>query len=434
MPATSALTVARRRQLARQAEARQGKARRALDRVTQTTGVTSSGLILLAVAAAAWGLAYVIGGRPLFILSYGAVAVLVIAWGIGRRPLPLTGERVMQRGRMREGEEVTIDVALSATRRVSTIVLEEHVPTMLGDNARLPIATVEPGDDVRHSYELVCWRRGSYTLGPLVAKWGDPFGFTARSLTIAEPFEVLVHPQVEPVEDHPLTRLWEDPPFRPPTSKPWPHGMEFYGMRRYAPGDDLRKIVWRAYARTGELLVRESEQGITDKLVIIFDMDEDNHSKGIVSDSFEAGCRVAASLAVRHLKDGYSVTLEGNVDKLVGPLRGPTASLQALDALARAEPSKGTLTDGFNRLLLSIPRDAHVVLITPLLDSAAAARLRLLVDRGMSVVVVALMWLDEAVDTLASAASLGVRVVEIGPNTNLTMAFRREVAGASMSR
>jgi uncharacterized protein (DUF58 family) len=256
---------------------------------------------------------------------------------------------------------------------------------------------------------------------------------TERETVLAEPFEVLVHPQVEPVEDHPLTRLWEDPPFRPPISRPWPHGMEFYGMRAYAPGDDLRKIVWRAFARTGELLVRESEQGITDKLVIVFDQDAENHSKGIVSDSFEAACRVAGSLGVHHLKQGYSVTLEGTNDTLVGPLRGPQTQIRLLDSLARAEPAKGNLQEALGRLLLTMPRDAHLALITPLLDQAAAARLRLFVSRGMSVVVVALMWLDEAVDTLASAASLGVRVVEVGPNTNLTMAFRREIAAAAMA-
>ena len=78
-----------------------------------------------------------------------------------------------------------------------------------------------------------------------------------------------------------------------------------------------------------------------------------------------------------------------------------------------------------------MPRDAHVLVVTPLLDADAAARLRMLVDRGISAVVVALMWLDEAVDTLASAASLGVRVVESGPNSNMTLAFRREVAAAT---
>jgi uncharacterized protein (DUF58 family) len=428
---TQRITVAQRQRLEREARARHAVLGRVFDAMTRKTGITSSGFILALVSVAAWLGAYWIGGRPLFIVAYGGLVVLAVSWTIGRRPLPLTGTRADPRPRVREGDEVTIEVELTAGRRLATLLLEEQVPPMIGDHARLPIAELEAGESVGHQYSVTAWRRGSYTIGPLVARWGDPFGLTEREQKLADEFELLVHPSVEPVFDHPLTRLWEDPPFRPPISRPWSHGMEFYGMRAYQFGDDLRRIVWRAYARTGELLVREAEQGITDKLVVIFDQDENFHSKGLVSDSFEAGCRAVASLGVHHLREGYSVTLEGSAERLVGPLRGPSKSIQLLDALARAEPCRGSLASAFDRIILSMPRDAHVLVVTPLLDADAAARLRMLVDRGISAVVVALMWLDEAVDTLASAASLGVRVVEIGPNSNMTLAFRREVAAAT---
>jgi len=162
-------------------------------------------MILVAVAAAAWVLAYWIGGKPLYLLAYGALAVLALAWFVGRRPLPLEGVRADMRARVREGEEMSITVALTAQRRLSNLILEEEVPTMLGENARLPIATLEAGESADHEYSLICWRRGSYQLGPLTARWGDPFGLTERHLELAERFEVLVHPRVEPVESHALT-------------------------------------------------------------------------------------------------------------------------------------------------------------------------------------------------------------------------------------
>ena len=46
---------------------------------------------------------------------------------------------------------------------------------------------------------------------------------------------------------------------------PFPFGKRACGK------DDIRKIVWRAYARTGQLLVREAEQGITDKITLVVD-------------------------------------------------------------------------------------------------------------------------------------------------------------------
>src|SRR4029079_10714291 len=98
-----------------------------------------------------------------------------------------------------------------------------------------------------------------------------------------------------------LTRMSEARPFRPPVSRPWPSGFEFYGMRQYAPGDDVRRVVWRAFARPGQLLVREAEQGIVDRVTILLDQDVTHHAKGEVSGSFEAAVRVAGSVGVRDL-------------------------------------------------------------------------------------------------------------------------------------
>ncbi len=233
------------------------------------------------------------------------------------------------------------------------------------------------------------------------------------------------------MQERPLTRLWEDPPIRPPVSKPWPQGMEFYGMREYQRGDDIRRIVWRAYARTHKLLVRESEQGVTDKLVALVDNDRATHEKGPLSSSFEAGIKAAASVVHRHIDQGYNVTLESNDRRLIGSVRGPGATIGLLDELARLERSRSTLADALVRLVYSGDRDAQVVIITPLLDLETAGRLQLLIDRGNSVLVAALMWSEEAVDTLSSAAALGAEVLEIRPNASLGLAFAEGVVGGS---
>jgi uncharacterized protein (DUF58 family) len=402
------------------------------DRVTAATGVTASGFALLAISVAFWLLARFVGGKPLYLGSYLMLGVGIISWCIGRRPLPLEGKRSDSRPRLAEGETIAMQVSLTAKRRLSTFILEEDVPELLGMPARVPIATLDGGDSVEHNYKLTPHHRGVYKLGPLMAKWGDPFGFTERRLLLAEPFELLVHPSVEPVQDRPLTRMFEDPPIRPPVSKPWPSGMEFYGMRDYTPGDDLRRIVWRAFARTGRILVRESEQGITDKITLVVDTDRRHHSPGAVSDSFEAGIKAAASLGVRHLREGYSVTLEKNERRAVPPLRGGNSQMLYLDALARMELGPETITDPIMRLVSDPSRDNHVVIITPYLDREAASRLKLLLDRGASVLVAVLLWDEDDQDTLGTAAALGCQVVEIRPNVPLAVSFRREVGAGRL--
>ena len=408
-----------------------GPVGKALVRVTKVTGLTSSGQIMLAISVLTWIVARVIGGRPLYLVAYGLLLVLVIAYAIGRRPLPLEGTRSESRPRLAEGESVVMEVNLMARRRISAFVLREEVPSGLGIPAQVPVPTLAGGQSVTHEYRIICTRRGAFKLGPLVARWGDPFGLTQRELVLAEPAEVLVHPGTELVSDRPLTRLFEDPPIRPPFSKPWPQGMEFYGMREYALGDDTRRIVWRAYARTGKLLVRESEQGITDKITLVLDTDRRHHSKGEVSDSFEAGVKVVASLGVRHLREGYSVTLESGLRRVGAPLRGGQNALQLLDSMARAELEDTTLVEPIMRLVTNPNRDSHVVIVTPRLDREAAARLQLLTKRGASVLVVALLWDEGSSDTLGTAAALGCQVVEVRPDMPLREAFRHEVGAGS---
>jgi hypothetical protein len=106
--------------------------------------------------------------------------------------------------------------------------------------------------------------------------------------------------------------------------------------------------------------------------------------------------------------------------------------MRYLDELARLERTDDHLVDAIMRMVGNPQRDAHVVVITPHLDNEAAARLRLLLDRGTSILVAALVWDLEHEETLGTAASLGCQVVEVRPNVPLAVAFRREVGAGRL--
>jgi uncharacterized protein (DUF58 family) len=380
-------------------------------------------------AVGLWIAARIIAGVAMYLVAYGALLLLVLAYLLVPRRLRLEGERAGLFPRAREGERLEVRLRLRAQRRVTTFILEERVPERLGRSVRVPVTKLSAGGEVSHVYRVRCDRRGSYEIGPLIAIASDPLGLAEREIVVCEPFELLVHPRVETVTDRPLTRQFEDPPMRPPVSKPWPSGFEFYGMREYKPGDDLRRVVWRATARTGTLMVREAEQGITDRITIVLDTDRVSHSRDGegFSESFEAGVRAAASLGVLHLRAGYEVRVETNAGPLVRPLRKPAAQLQLLDALARVDVARQPLTTSIGRLIASPARDSHLVLITPRLGAAEAAQLKLLVNNGMSVVVVALLWDEEGADTVGIAGSLGCAVVGLHPGQDLSSALAAEM-------
>jgi uncharacterized protein (DUF58 family) len=410
--------------------------RRRFERSQRVLGITRFGWVAVAGAVLLWLAAYVVAGKAMYLFAYGLALLLVLAFVLAPRRLRLEGEREGLYPRIQEGDRLDVEVKLTAHRRMSTFILEERVPDRLGRPVRVPITKLSSGSTVSHHYGLRATRRGVYQVGPLVAVAGDPLGLIQRETVVAEPFELLVHPRVETVSDRPLTRQFEDPPIRPPVSKPFPSGLEFYGMREYVPGDDLRRIVWRASARTGKVMVREAEQGITDRITIMLDTDRGAHSRDGegLSESFEAGIRVAASLGVRHLREGYEVRAETNGGPLTRPLRGGTHQLVLLDALARLEQSREPLASMIMRLLSGGRRDAHNILITPRMGQGEAAQLKLLLDTGASVLVVALLWEEESADTMAMAAGLGCQVVGVHPGQDLATALYSEVAGSGARR
>ncbi len=409
-----------------------GRVRRGWQGFIRWLGFTTSGWIALGAGVVLYVFGRIIGGLPVLLIAYGFGLLVVLSVVLARRRVNMEGERSGLYARAQQGDRLNVDVVLRAKRSVSTFILEERVPEKLGRPVRVPIARLPAGAAVSHKYSVRCARRGVYEIGPLVAITSDPLGLAQRENQVADKFELLVHPRIEEVSDRPLTRQFEDPPIRPPVSKPFPTGFEFYGMRDYHPGDDLRRIVWRASARMGKLMVREAEQGITDRITIILDTDRGSHSRdGEYSESFETGVSAAVSLATRHLRDGYELRLEGNKGPIARPTRGQGGILPVLDSLTRVDMSREPLEGAMKRLLGNAQRDAHNILITPHLTVREAAQLRILLQTGVSLLVVALLWREDADETLNAAAALGCQVAAIHPGQDLKSALYHDIGQGS---
>jgi uncharacterized protein (DUF58 family) len=392
--------------------------------IERRAGLTVGALLLVALAVTGWIVARILGGKAMYLLAYAAIVLLGISIFIARRRRPVTATRSAVAPRARVGQTLNVDVALTAARRVATFVLEEQLHPHLGATVQVPVASVGPGEEVKCRYSIRPKLRGVYKIGPLTAAFSDPLGLATRHQMLIEETEIIVHPSVENVLDRPLTRAFEDPPLRPPHSRAWPEGFEFYGMRDYVVGDDLRHVVWRAFARTEKLLVREFEQGISDRVAVLVDTDLTWHSPGLPSDTFETAVGVAASVGVRHIKDGLNIRLEANYASLGRRFRGPRARLMYLDELARIHLSREPLSATMERLVRAGRRDQHVVVVTPRFDAASAASANVLINDGASMTVVAIVWEESDAATTRRAHEIGAQVVQVKPGAALGGVFR----------
>jgi uncharacterized protein (DUF58 family) len=69
-------------------------------------------------------------------------------------------------------------------------------------------------------------------------------------------------------------------------------GDEFYGLREYVVGDDLRHVHWASSARFGDLMIRQDETPWQDRSTVLLDVRRSAHTE----ETFEAAVSAAASI------------------------------------------------------------------------------------------------------------------------------------------
>jgi uncharacterized protein (DUF58 family) len=227
------------------------------------------------------------------------------------------------------GERFAVSVVITNKKRVLPAVSLQlaFIGEAIGDY--LPILPARTSATLHLT--RVMPRRGVHTLPPVeIVSW-FPMGFVSRSRQLGDGSEIVVYPRVHRIEREALDQL-DDTGTRPrPTLTA---GDEFYSLREYVPGDDIRLISWRVSARLGELIVRELEPGSARSIAIVLD------TRGVIDspaadEGFELAVELAASIAVAFLDRQYSVALV--TPQGVTPLgQGEGQIVRILDLLARA--------------------------------------------------------------------------------------------------
>lgn len=195
-------------------------------------------------------------------------------------------------------------------------------------------------------YTEVFDRRGLRRLPNLVLVTSFPFGIVEARRVVPVPTEVLVYPRVRTARTALLEQLRGSGELPKVAQGP---GDEFFSLREYIPGDDLRFISWRVSARTGTLYVKELEQQTSRYVVIAFDS-RIKPSVDDYADRFEEAIELVASIAVTLLNRQYRVAI---VTPTLTLREGEGSSyvFKVLELLARIEPAQADARDPFERAL-----------------------------------------------------------------------------------
>ena len=177
--------------------------------------------------------------------------------------------------------------------------------------------------------------------------------------------------------------------------------VEFRQHREYAPGDDLRHVDWKVWARQDRLTVKQFEEDTNLRCVLMVDLSSSMEYGNGVMNKYEIACTIASSLAylILHQQDAVGcVTFDENIRTTV-PVRTKRTHLNTIIQSLNVENprDKTDMATLFRRVAETYPRRGMMVLISDLLadrDSLFKG-LRLLRQRGHDVLVVHVMDDDE---------------------------------------
>lgn len=152
---------------------------------------------------------------------------------------------------------------------------------------------------------------------------------------------------------------------------PSPHrgsSVEFAEYRKYVPGDDLRRLDWRAFGRSDRYYIKEFEADTNLRCCLVVDTSGSmGYGSGTLT-KLDYARRIAGVLGTLALQQGDAIGLAcvaGGVVRTIPPRRNPAHLMAIFDALEAAKPKGEThLVSVLHELAETIRQRALVVILS----------------------------------------------------------------------
>jgi uncharacterized protein (DUF58 family) len=348
-----------------------------------------------------------------------------------------------------KGDDVIVELTISnnSYRRTQQLEVFDNVPheMKMRQGINQMRMNLGPGQSARIKYRVRCPLRGHYTLGPVSVRYRNVFNLFANESKVQDRTDITVFPQVREIEEA-LLRSNVPKMYTGATTLKTPGpGMEFYSLREYLPGDAFRSINWKAYARTGELMVNEKTRDAVTDVFIILDTRDVSRIGTVLKNPLEMGTIAAASISNYFIRRRDSVALVTYGERMdyLPPETGDNQGYKVLSNLA-AVRAKGSmpLQAVTNAMSSRMSRGSPVFIISSLEgDGTTLPAIRNLAARGHEVIVLSPSSIDlerlisriprmsyevlklERQNRLTAISGYGAKVIDWMPDVELSQAL-----------
>ena len=354
--------------------------RRASARLVPTAAL-AAGLLLAGLA---------LGQPALAVLAAPFALALALGLMLARDP-GLRGDLDLEHDHALQGARIGARLSIVAAHPVAALELLMRMPEGLAlEDAVNPVAVRLPGGDARQTdLVLECRRWGAYRLGSLVVRSRDPVGLLVYEGQTLPVRPLRVYPREEALRS--IARPRRTQAFAgDQVSTAVGDGIEFAGVRPFAPGDRVHGINWRATARRGGVLqvTERHPERATD--VVLF-VDAFSETGAAEDSTLEMTVRAAATLARRYLggRDRLGLVGFGGVLRWLEPGIGPRQLYRIVDALLDTRLTLSQAWTGVDAIpARTLPPRSLVLALSPLLDRRTTWALADLAARGFDVAII----------------------------------------------
>ncbi|NQV05895.1 DUF58 domain-containing protein [bacterium] len=375
------------------------------------------GWAALGVSSALFGLWAAFGELELLATGVFLLAAVLIGMAFVRfaGPTAEVGRHIFP-SQVHAGDTVTVEVDIRSDRSIRNVTVEDTVHGL--GVARFAAAGTTPGRPLQARYEVLCRTRGVFPVGPAVVAVSDPLGLTERRVETGSTDRLTVFPRVERLAGFPAVR-GHDAAVQSTRPTFTPHGGEdFFTLREYQVGDDLRKVHWPSSAKRGSLMIKQLEIPWQARALVLLDLRAGRYP---IDDAFEHAVRGAASVVTHLYQGGFSPELWAG-ERAPG-LRSGGRYTQAMELLATVQTKDHMdLRNSVARLRRSGVGGGALVIITGIPDEGVVAAYRALARDFTRTIVMAVS--DQVADSMAMFQRAGAVTVANGPEVPWAPAWR----------
>ena len=353
-------------------------------------------------------------------LAVGTFLILAVAIGIisVRAAMPRVAvSRSIAPVQVHDGDRAVVLVDLVSSRTIHSATVIDKVHGL--GTARFKASRLEANERVEARYEVLCHPRGVYRIGPATVILEDPFGLAQSLGATTNVDRLVVFPAVEDFIGLPTGRGVDPSADTTRASFTQAGGEDFFTLREYQVGDDLRRVHWPTSAKRDELMIRQLEAHWQSRALVLLDPRSTSYADDA---AFEHAVSGVAS-AIRHLyRSGYRPTVwtGGSSYIQVDSAEGYQRAMEELAVVRPRGPmdlarvfSRPRGSDGTGGVLLMMTGDP---------DDAAMAAYRSL-DRDFDHKIL-MSVAPEASTTFAGFARSGVRAIVARPGQGWAGAWK----------